>query len=77
MIRYFGRSVERAGHLRIFILGLMIGVCIGIMGGRVAERFRLLDFVAIEKMILERERPPDSRHHGPPRLSPPNQPFQI
>ena len=77
MFGFLGRTAGRAGYLRILILGLMIGMGIGIMAGRVAERMRLSDFVAIEKMILERERPPGSRYHGPPRVPSPNQPFQM
>lgn len=73
MLGFLWTTVGRPGHLKIFILGLLIGLCIGIMTGRVAERSRLSDFVAIEKMILEREHPPESRHHRPPRLSSPNQ----
>ncbi len=77
MFGFLGRTAGRAGYLRILILGVMIGMGIGIMAGRVAERMRLSDFVAIEKMILERERPPESRYHGPPRVPSPNQPFQM
>jgi hypothetical protein len=77
MLGFLGRTAGRAGYLRILVLGLMIGMCVGIMAGRVAERFRLSDFVAIEKMILERERPPQSRYHGPPRVPSSNQPFQM
>jgi hypothetical protein len=71
------RPVGRTGHRKIFLLGLMIGLGIGIMAGRVAERFRLSDFVAIEKMILEQEQSPESRHHGSPRLSHPNHQFRM
>jgi len=59
--------VTQAGPVKLFLLGLAIGVGIGILGGRVAERFRLLDYVAIEQIILEREGPPVSRLGGPPR----------
>lgn len=58
-------AVSRAGPLKLFLLGLALGVGLGILGGRIAERFRLLDYVAIEAIILERERPPVSRLHGP------------
>ncbi len=74
---FLGSTIGCGGHIRIFVLGLLIGLCVGIMAGRVAERFRLSDFVAIEQMILERERPPASRYHGPPRITPPNQTFQM
>ena len=62
-------AVSRAGPLKLFLLGLAIGVGIGILGGRLAERFRLLDYVAIEEIILEQKRPPTSRLSGPPRSS--------
>ncbi len=77
MLKFLRSTIGRVGHRRIFILGLLIGLGVGIMAGRVAERFRLSDFVAIEQMILERERPPALRYHGPPRVTPPNQPFQM
>ena len=78
VLGFLGRIIGRAGHfIKVFILGFMIGTCIGIMAGRVAERFRLSDFVSIEKMILERENPPVSKYHGPPQLSPPNQSFRM
>jgi hypothetical protein len=60
-------AVSQAGPLKLFLLGLAIGVGIGILSGRVAERFRLLDYVAIEEIILERERLPVSRLNGSPR----------
>ena len=77
MRRFLNRTVALAGTARIFILGLVLGMCIGVLAGRVAERFRLSDFVAIEQMILEREEPLESPHHGPPQLSRPNQPFRL
>jgi hypothetical protein len=58
-------AIARAGPLKLFLLGLAIGIGIGILGGRIAERFRLLDYVAIEEIILERERPPVSRLNSP------------
>ncbi len=67
-------AVSQAGPLKLFLLGLTIGIGIGVLGGRVAERFRLLDYVAIEQIILEREAPPASRLRGPaktPFLKPP------
>jgi hypothetical protein len=67
--------VSQAGPFKLFLLGLAIGIGVGIMGGRVAERFRLLDYVAIEQIILEREAPPASRLRGPtksPFLKPPS-----
>jgi len=67
-------AVSRAGPLKLFLLGLAIGVGIGILGGRVAERFRLLDYVAIEEIMLEREHPPISRLSGPPRSPSPKAP---
>lgn len=70
-------AVSRAGPLRLFLLGLAIGVGIGILGGRIAERFRLLDYVAIEEIILERAHPPVSRLSGPPRSPFPKAPTRM
>jgi hypothetical protein len=71
------KTITRAGLLKLFILGLAIGVGIGILGGRAAERFRLSDYVAIEQRILEREHPPDSRRTGPPRFQSPAEPSRM
>lgn len=70
-------SLGRAGFLKLFILGLAIGIGIGILGGRAAERFRLADYVAIEQMILDRERPPDPRPLTSPRLRTPAEPSRM
>ena len=71
------KTITRAGLLKLFILGFAIGVGIGILGGRAAERFRLSDYVAIEQTILQRERPPDSHHTGPPRFQSPGEPSRM
>jgi hypothetical protein len=70
-------AVRRAGPLKLFLLGLAIGVGIGILGGRIAERFRLLDYVAIEEIILERERPSVSRLNGLPQSPFPKAPSRM
>jgi hypothetical protein len=72
-----GDAVSQAGPVKLFLLGLAIGTGIGILGGRVAERFRLLDYVAIEQIILEREGPPVSRLSGPTRSPFPKAPFRM
>ena len=77
MLGFLQKSVAHTGQIKIFILGLAIGVFLGILGGRLAERFRLLDYVAIEQMILERERPSESRPNRPPRYPPPDDPFRL
>ena len=64
-------TLGRAGCLKLFILGLAIGIGIGILGGRAAERSRLADYAAIEQMILDRERLPDPRSSSPPHLRTP------
>ena len=70
-------TLGRAGYLKLFILGLAIGMALGILGGRAAERFRLGDYVAIEQMILDRERPADPRPLAPPRLPSPAEPSRM
>jgi hypothetical protein len=70
-------GITRAGPFKLFLLGLAIGVGIGILGGRIAERFRLLDYVAIEEIILERERPPVSRLNALPETLFPRAPSRM
>jgi len=70
-------TITRAGPFKLFLLGLAVGVGIGILGGRIAERFRLLDYVAIEEIILERERPPVSRLNGLPESPFPKAPSRM
>jgi hypothetical protein len=70
-------AVSQAGPGKLFLLGLAIGIGIGVLGGRVAERFRLLDYVAIEQLILEREGPPASRLSAPQRSPFLRPPFQM
>ena len=67
-------GLSRAGYVRLFVLGLAIGIGIGVVGGRFAERLRLADYAAIEQMILDREHPPQSARPGPPRLLSPAEP---
>ena len=71
------KTITRAGLLKLFILGLAIGISIGILGGRAAERFRLSEYVAIEQTILQREHPPDSRRTGLSRFQSPAEPSRM
>jgi hypothetical protein len=68
--------LSRAGILKLFVLGLALGISIGVVGGRFAERLRLSDYAAIEQMILDREHP-DSPRQGPPRLPSPSEPTRM
>ena len=68
---------SRAGYLKLFVLGLALGIGIGVVGGRFAERLRLADYAAIEQMILDREHSPLSARPGPPRLLSPAEPSRM
>jgi hypothetical protein len=70
-------GLSRAGYLKLFVLGLAIGIGIGVVGGRFAERLRLADYAAIEQMILDREHPTLPARPGPPRLLSPAEPSQM
>jgi hypothetical protein len=68
--------LSRAGIFKLFVLGVAIGISIGVVGGRFAERLRLADYADIEQMILDREHP-DSPRQGPPRLPSPSEPARM
>jgi hypothetical protein len=70
-------GLSRAGYVKLFALGLAIGIGLGVVGGRFAERLRLADYAAIEQMILDREHPPLPARPGPPRLLSPSEPSQM
>ena len=70
-------GLSRAGYVKLFVLGLAIGIGVGVVGGRFAERLRLADYAAIEQMILDREHPPLPARPGPPRLLSPSEPSQM